>query len=150
MRSFFLIALSCISLHAFTQDCSKELLRQKTGIWKAGQQGSIHNVSATDLVKEKALIAGIHKMVSTNYSPMGCQVSYSTVYGKHMAEGLNWIADPYYYAMYILRYLCDGNSTDKDWLTFFIQLPHYFQQVFYIQILKHILRFRKCLSCYIK
>jgi hypothetical protein len=114
MRSFFLIALSCISLHAFTQDCSKELLRQKTGIWKAGQQGSIQNVSAADLAKEKSVIAAIHKMVNTNYSPKGCQVSYSTVYGKHMAEGLNWIADPYHYTMYILRYLCDKNSADKS------------------------------------
>lgn len=114
MRSFFLIALSCISLQAFTQDCSKELLRQKIGIWKAGQQGSIQNVSTTDLVKEKAVIAGIHKMVSTNYSPMGCQISYSTVYGKYLTAGQNWIADPYHYAMYILRYICDEKSTDRS------------------------------------
>lgn len=115
MKYFFLNTLLFITLHAaHSQDCTKELLAQKPGIWKAGQQGSIQNVSAADLAKEKSVIAAIHKMVNTNYSPMGCQVSYSTVYGKHLATGLTWIADPYHYTMYILRYLCDGNSKDKS------------------------------------
>ncbi len=107
-------ALLFFSLPVFSQDCSKELLLKKPGTWKAGQQGSIQNVSATDMGREKSVIAAIQKMVHTNYSPKGCQVSYSTVYGKHMAVGLNWIADPYYYAMYILRFLCDDNSKDRS------------------------------------
>ncbi len=96
------------------QDCSKEILKQKPGTWKAGQQGSIQNISATDLTKEKSFIAAIHKMVSTDYKPMGCQISYSNVYGKNPGTGQTFIADPYYYTMYILRYLCDGNSADKS------------------------------------
>jgi hypothetical protein len=114
MKYFFLSALSLLSLYSFSQECSKELLRQKPGSWKAGQQGSIQNVSPADLTKEKAIITGIHKMISTAYSPRGCEIRYSTVYGKHLAAVDNWIADPYYYTMYILRYLCDGNSTDKS------------------------------------
>jgi len=107
----FVIVLASQCLSA--QDCTKELLAQKPGTWKAGQQGSIHNVSAADLVKEKAIITGIHKMISTAYSPMGCQISYSTVYGKDPSPGQEWKADPYHYAMYILRYICDGHSADK-------------------------------------
>lgn len=114
MKYFFLSALLFLSLYACAQECSKELLRQKPGTWKAGPQGSIQNVSTADLTKEKAVIAGIHKMISTNYSPRGCEISYSTVYGKHLAAASNWIADPYHYTMYILRYLCDQNSADKS------------------------------------
>ena len=103
---------SSISLSA--QDCSKEMLQQKPGIWKNGSQGSIRNVSATDLTKEKSVIAAIHKMVSTDYKPAGCQISYSTVYGKYPGTGQTFIADPYHYAMYLLRYLCDANSADRS------------------------------------
>lgn len=114
MKYLFLSALLFVSLTAFTQDCTKELLAQKPGTWKAGQQGSIANVTPTDLLKEKAVLAGIHKMVSSGYTPMGCQISYSTVFGKHPLEGQIFWADPYYYAMYVLRYICDGNSADKS------------------------------------
>jgi hypothetical protein len=71
-------------------------------------------VSAADLAKEKTTLAAIHKMVSTHYQPTGCEISYSTVYGKNPNAGQTWIADPYYYAMYILRYICDENSRDKS------------------------------------
>jgi hypothetical protein len=114
MKYIFITTLLFISMQAFTQDCSKELLLKKPGTWKAGPQGSIHNVSAADLVKEKAVLAAIHKMVFTKFTPTGCEISYSTVYGKDPNAGQTWIADPYHYAMYILRYICDGNSKDKS------------------------------------
>lgn len=114
MKYILASAILFISLHSFSQDCSKELLAQKPGTWKAGPQGSIHNVSASDLSKEKAVLASIHKMVFTKYRPTGCQISYSTVYGKDPNPGQTWIADPFHYAMYILRYICDGNSKDKS------------------------------------
>lgn len=114
MKYSILSALLFFSLTAFSQDCSKELLLKKPGTWKAGQQGSIENVSASDLAKEKSVITAIHKMVNTNYSPKGCQVSYSTVYGKQLTQGQSWIADPYHYAMYILPYLCDSKSADHS------------------------------------
>jgi hypothetical protein len=104
-------------LHSFAssaQDCSPELLAQKPGTWKAGPQGFIENVAATDLAKEKAVIASVHKLVSSNYKPTGCEVSYSNVYGKHPGTGQAWIADPYHYTMYILPYLCDSKSADKS------------------------------------
>lgn len=118
MKYFFLIALlffqSAFSQNLIKEECTKELLRQKAGIWKAGMNGAIVNVNAADLVKEKAVTAGIHKMISSGYSPKGCQVLYSSSFGKSMASGQTWIADPYYYSMYLLRYLCDQQSADKS------------------------------------
>ena len=107
------LGISLMALSSTAQDCAKELLAQKPGTWKAGQQGSVNNVSAADLVKEKAVMAAIHKMVNTNYSPKGCQVTYSTSYSKYPA-GEVWIADPYNYTMYILPFLCDSKSADKS------------------------------------
>lgn len=114
MRYITLPVLLFFSLHAFTQDCSKELLAKKTGTWKAGQQGSIHNVSAADLVKERSVLNAIHKLVSTQYAPTGCQVSYSTVFGKDPGPGQTWIGDPYSYTLYILPFLCDTKSADRS------------------------------------
>lgn len=114
MKFFILFPVILFSIFSSAQECTKELLKQKPGTWKAGMKGSIVNVSAADLVKEKAITAAIHKMVSSNYKPIGCQVLYSTVFGKSMANGQTWIADPYYYSMYILRFLCDQQSADKS------------------------------------
>lgn len=114
MKYFFASAILFISLQAFSQNCSEELLAKKPGTWKVGMKGSIVNVSAKDLIKEKAVMAGIHKMVSSNYKPIGCQVLFGTSFGKPALAGQPWIADPYYYSMYILRYLCDQQSTDKS------------------------------------
>jgi hypothetical protein len=95
------------------QDCSQEQLRQKPGTWKTGRQGSIVNVAPADLAREKSVLASVHKMVSTGYNPVGCEISYNTVYGKNPGTGQVFIGDPYHYAMYILRYLCDPGSSDR-------------------------------------
>jgi hypothetical protein len=114
MKYVILFAFTLLALFSTAQDCTKELLAQKPGIWKEGIKGSIAGVTATDLVREKAVLADIHKMVSSNYSPTGCQLLYGTAYGKYPLEGQMYIADPYTYSMYILRYLCDRNSEDKS------------------------------------
>ncbi len=114
MKNVFVSLLLLLSTQLFSQECSKEMLRQKPGTWKAGQQGSIQGVTAADLAKEKGIIGSIHKMISAGYKPTGCQISYSTVYGKNNVAGKSWVADPYHYSMYILRYLCDQNSADRS------------------------------------
>jgi hypothetical protein len=112
----FKIVIVCLlfSIRSTAQDCSKEILQRKPGTWKTGMKGSIVNVSAADLTKERSVTTAIHKMVSSKYNPTGCQLLYSTSFGKSISECEHWIADPYYYSMYILRYLCDGNSKDKS------------------------------------
>jgi len=114
MKHIILIAAVLIALSSSAQDCTQEDLAQKPGIWKAGMKGSIAGVTATDLAKEKAVLASIHKMISSNYSPTGCQLLYATTYGKYPLEGQKYVADPYFYSMYILRYWCDANNDDKS------------------------------------
>jgi len=111
---FSFLCITVIAFSASAQDCDKEMLAQKPGTWKAGQQGFIKNVTPADLIKEKATMAAIQKMVNTNYKPTGCEVSYSISFGKHLPAAKIWIADPYQYAMYILKFMCDLNSTDKS------------------------------------
>ena len=112
MKVTLLILGILIARVSSAQDCTPDLLLQKPGTWKAGMQGSIHGVSPADLVKEKSVLAAIHKMVNTNYNPKGCQVLYSTAFSKYPSAGDVWIADPYHYTMYILPFLCDIKSTD--------------------------------------
>lgn len=114
MRYKLIIACLLFSIWSSAQDCSQEVLRKKPGTWKAGTKGFIQNVAAPDLVKEKAVLAGVHKMISSNYHPTGCEISHSTVFGKSLGAAGNWVADPYHYAIYILRYHCDNNSTDRS------------------------------------
>ena len=112
---FSLLAVAIfLSMFVSAQDCSKEALRKKPGRWTPGLQGSIRNVNAADLAKEKATMAKVHKMVTASYKPVGCEISHNTVFGKHLPAASNWIADPYYYSMYVLRYLCDESSADKS------------------------------------
>src|SRR6476661_11249188 len=114
MNYKLIIGLLLFSTWSSAQDCSQEILQKKPGIWKAGMKGSIANVTAANLAKEQSVTTAIHKMVSSKYNPTGCQLQYSSTFGKSIAEGERWIADPYYYSMYILRYLCEGNSKDKS------------------------------------
>ncbi|HUM97452.1 MAG TPA: hypothetical protein PK275_06330 [Chitinophagaceae bacterium] len=114
MKYFQLFSIILFPICSTAQDCTKELLAQKPGTWKAGMKGQIVNVKPADLVKEKAVIASIHKMITAKYKPAGCQITYASVFGKGLNAASNWIADPYYYSMYILRYLCDEQSKDKS------------------------------------
>ena len=114
MEKIIVFAFLLIAQFSFAQDCTRELLAQKPGTWKAGLQGTIHGVSPVDLVKEKSVLAAIHKMVNTSYSPKGCQVLYSTSYSKYPGAGDVWISDPYQYTMFILPFLCDSKSADKS------------------------------------
>lgn len=114
MKNLILFAALLLSVNVFSQECNQETLQKKTGTWKAGPQGSVRNITPTDLAKEKLVIGAIRKMLTTSYQPSGCQVSTSEVYGKYPDPGQTWIADPYHFAMYLLRYLCDKNSSDKS------------------------------------
>ena len=97
------------------QDCDKTVLAQKPGTWKAGIPGSPAFVTPADLSKEKLVLAGIHKMISTSYAPQGCQALYTNSFGGSApVSGKNWIGDHFTYRIYVLRYLCDKQSADKS------------------------------------
>src|SRR5689334_20383190 len=114
MKYIIITACFFFPILSRAQDCRQEELRNKPGTWKAGMKGSIVNVSAGDLVREKAVTSAIHKMVSSKYKPTGSQVMYASAFGKSISDGERWVADPFYYSLYILRYLCDKSSQDKS------------------------------------
>ena len=114
MKKIILLTTLIICFKCYAQDCTPEQLRKMEGTWKEGIKGSIKNVTPADLIKEKNVTGTIHKMISKNYKPTGCQITYGNAFGKVPAAGQTYIADPYYYSMYILRYLCDPNSADRS------------------------------------
>lgn len=114
MKKIFFLHLFFIGVHSYAQDCNRELLRKMEGTWKEGLKGSIKNVTPDDLVKEKKVLGAIHKLINTNYKPTGCQIKYGNVFGKEPGTGQTFVADPYYYYMYVLRYLCDLQTADKS------------------------------------
>lgn len=103
--SFLLLLIS--GYIAPAQQCTSELMAVKPGKWKAGIQGSIHNIVATDLAKEKTFLVALQKKLSTQHAPSGLEIIYSTVWNK--GNDRSYIADPYHLAMYLLRYLCDDS-----------------------------------------
>lgn len=115
MKYFLFITFLIFAANTYSQDCSASDLAKKPGIWKAGLKGSTTNVSAADLTREKAVLTVIHQMISSGYTPKGCQALYSYSYsGANPYAGKNWVGDQFWYSIYILRYLCDRNSADKS------------------------------------
>ena len=113
MKNIFLFFLMLSCHYCFSQECTKELLATKPGIFRAGSQGFIQNVKAVDLAREKAVLNTIFNKIKAAYSPTGCEVKYDFVFGKHLPAGLNWKADPYYHSQYLLRYLCDSHDPNR-------------------------------------
>jgi len=109
---YFLSGLFLVCSIAYSQPCTKEALMQIPGKWEKGMQGSIHNVTADNLVKEKAVLAEIHKMTSSSYQPYGLDVHHSTVFGYNEYAGGQWFTDPYEYSAYFMDYLCDHQDND--------------------------------------
>lgn len=98
------------------QTCVQEELFKLPGAWKPGSKGSVNNVSQANLAKEKEVIQSILSIFREAYSPKGCEVSYSGIYGYNAAYGKNWISDPYGLNAYFLRFLCDPENKDKHYV----------------------------------
>lgn len=95
------------------QPCNENELASIPGKFKPGIPGSVNNVTAANLAKEKQVLAEIHKMISSGYRPVGCEITYSNAFGYNPANGKNWVADPYYYGMYILKYTCGTSKRNN-------------------------------------
>ena len=120
MKCFFSLLAVLIFVNGYSQECSKDLLAAKPGIFKPGMGGSIHNVTATDLAREKALLNTIFNKIKGAYSPTGCEANYNFVFGKNLNAGVNWKADPYYHSQYLLRFLCD--SHDPNHIKYYVDV----------------------------
>ncbi|MFI5128505.1 MAG: hypothetical protein ACHQFX_00880 [Chitinophagales bacterium] len=111
MKYFFLIALLLISAYIFSQDpiaigCSDKVLLQKPGTWKAGMKGS-EGGTAAELAIEKKVVATIHNMIKSKYTPMSIEAIFHGSYGRSYP---NMSANNYGYSIIPLSYYCEGNS----------------------------------------
>ena len=122
MNYLILSALLFISLGAFTQNpiatgCDKTILAQKPGTWKAGMKGS-EGGTAADLVKEKKIVAAIHNMIKSKYTPMSVEAIF---HGAYSGLSPNMPINNYSYSIIPLNYYCEGNSikTSDETSTYF-------------------------------
>ncbi len=98
------------------QQCTQSALAQKPGSYsQSGLTPNTRGIAAADLVREKAMLTSIHKMVSEKYSPVGVVAKYDYHYDAGtILPGTVKIADTYGYGMYLLKYNCDKTSADKS------------------------------------
>ncbi|HLO81665.1 MAG TPA: hypothetical protein VK166_11930 [Chitinophagaceae bacterium] len=111
MKLILTLILVCRGFILIAQECDPAMLAKLPGKWKTARQGSINNVTATDLQKEKTVLNTIYNMVTTDYKLEGVVIDYSFVFSKYGET--KWYGDPYSLNMYILAYLCDPNDPEK-------------------------------------
>ncbi|MGG9960542.1 hypothetical protein [Ferruginibacter sp. SUN106] len=88
------------------QDCTPQSLIQKNGSWKESPKGS-EGGTAAELVKEKKIVAAMHAMIKTKYSPMGVQANFHGAYNRPYS---NMPANSYYYNIMPLNFYCNGTT----------------------------------------
>ncbi|MEQ1799978.1 MAG: hypothetical protein ABL872_18620, partial [Lacibacter sp.] len=106
MKYFLFVIPVLMALTLAAQNCSTELLLQKPGIWKEGMKGS-QGGTAAELQKEKKVIAAIHTMIKSKYTPTGVEAIHHGAYNHIYA---NMAGNSYYYSIIPLNYYCDGNT----------------------------------------
>jgi len=119
MKYILFISAAFFSIAASAQDCSKELLLQKPGVWKANPQGSTLGVPIAELLTAKKNIAAIHSMIKSKYSPMGLEAGFSGSYYRPQTSTM-----PVYgcgYNIIPMGFFCKGNviKTVGETSTFF-------------------------------
>jgi hypothetical protein len=111
MKYVLLLVALYASLNAYSQDCTQASASQKPGIWKEGMKGSISGIPAADLDKERKVVAAIHLLVKSKYSPTGVEADYNGSYDRPDSEIPVNIYD---YNIYFLHYFCEGNVLKTD------------------------------------
>jgi hypothetical protein len=107
-----------MSGNVFAQDCNEEILLRKQGIWKESSHSS-GGITATDLAKEKKIVATLHKMIQSKYSPTGVNAQNN---GGYNSPQPGVPVNDYIYSIIPLNFYCDGNNIKEVGET-----PTYFQ-----------------------
>jgi hypothetical protein len=111
MKYVLLLVAFYASLNSYSQDCTQASASQKPGIWKEGMKGSVSGIPPADLDRERKVVAEIHLLVKSKYSPTGVEADYNGSYDRTDAEVPVNIYD---YNIYFLHYFCEGNVTKTD------------------------------------
>lgn len=106
MKYLLIFSILFLSLSASSQNCSNESLLQTPGVWKEGRKGS-EGGTAADLAKEKKIVAAIHLMIKSKYTPIGVEADFQ---GSYSPTYPNMPANSYMYRIIPLNYYCDGNA----------------------------------------
>jgi hypothetical protein len=111
MKYVLLLWALYASLNAYSQDCTQASASQKPGIWKEGMKGSISGIAPADLDRARKVVAEIHLLVKSKYSPTGVEADFNGSYDRPDTEVPVNIYD---YNIYFLHYICEGNVLKTD------------------------------------
>ena len=106
MKYFLISSLLLMSLNLAAQLCSEASLLLKPGIWKEGIKGSVSGIPASDLEKEKKVVAALHSIIKSKYTPMGAEADFN---GSYDSPDTEIPVNNYSYTIYFLNYICEGN-----------------------------------------
>jgi hypothetical protein len=106
MKYILISGMLLISLNLLAQDCTETSILQKPGIWKEGQKGSVSGIPATDLDKERKVVAALHTLIKSKYAPMGVEADFNGSYDRPDTE---IPVNNYNYNICFLHYFCEKN-----------------------------------------
>ena len=110
MKNLTLLLIIFCSLSLSAQDCSEELLLQKSGTWKETSVSS-SGIASADLAREKKVIASIHTMIKSKYNPLGVKIDFG---GAYSSRNTNMLVNSYYYHIMAFDFHCDGNTVKAN------------------------------------
>ena len=111
MKYILLLCALYASLNTYSQDCTQASVSQKPGVWKEGMKGSVSGIPAADLEKERKIVAEIHLLIKSKYSPTGVEADFNGSYDRPDADVP---VNNYDYNIYFLHYYCEGNVLKTD------------------------------------
>lgn len=111
MKYLIISCLLFVSLRISAQDCTEASILQKPGIWKEGMKGSVSGIPSADLDKEKKVVAALHTLVKSKYTPMGVQADFN---GSYDTPDREIPVNNYDYNIYFMHYFCEGNIIKTD------------------------------------
>jgi len=111
MKYIIISCLLFVSLKISAQDCTEASILQRPGIWKEGMKGSVSGIPLADLDREKKVVAAIHWVVKSKYTPMGVVADFNGSYDRPYADVP---VNLYNYNIYFLHYFCEGNVIKTD------------------------------------
>jgi hypothetical protein len=129
VKYIFAITVSFISLHTLSQDCTTESLLKKPGTWKESS-GVMPGVAATDLTKEKTVVAAINNMIRSTYSPIAVNALANGGYERPQSHAP---VNTYIYSIIPLEYYCDGNivkTVGETSTSFQIGINSFFDEIY--------------------
>lgn len=91
---------------SMAQDCTEATILQKPGLWKENNAVA-SGIAPTDVVKEKKVVAALHEMIKSKFTPMGVLAEMNGGYSSPQS----WMpVNDYTYSIIPLNYYCDGNN----------------------------------------